>query len=350
MDILRLRLQRVISENQSYRSLYHQQLASISISSDDRSMYWRSEISSFKRKEKELQKIDRLKTQVRHVQAQLAEATRSLHQMQYEQDCMRRQLASVGLVPSIISLRGYLMHAQSTELTSIQQFAQLYDQLDLSNPSDQKEWKGFLQSTMRLPSCLHPLFVYNYTEYAELRGHCLVEKFTICPIHSSSSFSSSSFTDICQRTKERWLGKISNEVQRARTLYSSNPMCCNEMKRMNPPSNQPLFTNALASFWKDRMIGKSDGQRLFTLLQTGRITHYDMIKQVVFDYLQDHPDVIQEIHQLEDLPYEECHPILCCHCCVYITTVASALLFDLTGLMSTITQQRQVCASELVSV
>jgi len=104
---------------------------------------------------------------------------------------------------------------------------------------------------------------------------------------------------------------------------------------------------SFVEFWESLMLGYSNKQRLFRLMTENDEIAYETVKQMVCDFLRTHHQAISSIHDVEETDFL-CEEELCCHCCIYITTVAAAILFDLTGLTSTKIRRSQILSSNLV--
>ena len=90
------------------------------------------------------------------------------------------------------------------------------------------------------------------------------------------------------------------------------------------------------------MIGIQLKERLFQLLHDGDYVSLVQLKQMVYDFIKWRPDVRKAINP------KASKEVLCRECCQYVSTVAIAILFDLTGLMSLYATSRDFQRSNLV--
>ena len=95
-------------------------------------------------------------------------------------------------------------------------------------------------------------------------------------------------------------------------------------------------------------MGYDERERLFQSLCDGDEISYFSIKQMVCDFLYWNQEVRSAIHGNENQNAEELS--ICCHYCIYITTVSVAVLFNLTGLTSLSISKRDVLHSNLFSI
>ena len=298
--------------------------------------------------------MEKLKKQMKDAQDQLVDMKGTLQQLQFERDCMRRQLAKVGLLPPIISSFAYLTSTQFSELERIEEFFKKRDSIHLENASEREEWGLFLRSTLGIPSSLHNSFVQKCVAYERIQTNAT--NFVADEKRGLEYLSPPLRQRHTWRETSARLEQPHSVIYRTRrsSSFFLNKVCCNTLLRTGCQSPKTIKKTSMISFWKDRMLGRSEKQRLFTILvdgangANGEGIKYITIKQIICDYLHDHPDSMQSIHQMEGLPYTEWNDQLCCHCCVYVTTVSAAILFDLTGLMSTFIRQRDVVFSDFV--
>ena len=300
---------------------------------------------------KKMIEMEKLKKQVKDVRDQLVNMKGTLQRLQFERNCMRRQLAEAGLLPPIISSFAYLTSTQLSELKHIEEFFQQRDSIHLENASEREEWGLFLRSTLGIPSSLHNSLVRKCVAYERIQ--MTASNFVADEEREMEYYPRPSRQGHVWKETSSWLEQPRTVIYRTRrsSSFFLNRVCCNTLLKPSYLSPKTITKTLFISFWKDRMLGRSEKQRLFTLLAdgtNGERIKYITIKQIICDYLHDHPDIIQSIHQLEGLPYTEWTDRLCCHCCVYVTTVSAAILFDLTGLMSTFIRQRDVVFSDFV--
>lgn len=101
-------------------------------------------------------------------------------------------------------------------------------------------------------------------------------------------------------------------------------------------------------FWRGCLLGYSDRQRLYQILCEEESVKYESLKQLVCDFLFLHQEAVQAIHDTEESDAVRMDR-LCHHCCVYVTTVAAAILFDLNGFSNTAINRRDLLSSNLVA-
>ena len=348
----------MIAENQSYRSLYHQQLASIPVY-DHSISPGQFSFHEVERKQSNITKkkvigMEKLKKQMKDVEDQLINTKETLHRLRFERNCMKKQLAEAGILPPIILSSVYLTYIQLPELERIEEFFQQRNSIHLEKTSEREEWRVFLQSTLGIPSSLHNSLVQKciaYESNPESSCNSITGEKRRMEYYPVPSFHEHVQADISFQLKQHHIAI--NRVRRSSSSFL-NKVCCNTLLRIGNLPHKTISKTSMISFWKDKMLGRSAKERLFILLTDGINeadgvnVKYIAIKQIISDYLHDHPESIKSIHQLEGLPYTQWNDKLCCHCCVYITTVSAAILFDLTGFMSTMIKQRDIVFSNLV--
>ena len=75
--------------------------------------------------------------------------------------------------------------------------------------------------------------------------------------------------------------------------------------------------------------------------------HYRDLKQMVCDFLYWSESAYDNIHESQATKVPD-RTRLCVHACLYITTVAIAILYELNGLTSLLVQRRDMRNSNLV--
>lgn len=327
-DVLRLRLQRVIKENRMYRTIYHNQIALFPPKGRNGEPMEEGLPESLRFQEKD----EKLKKRGHKLQKQYQDAMKILEgvreknrRLLFEQDRFRQQLSKHGVSPAILTNYEYLDSLQMDELVSINKYCGERQLLMLNN-----QFCTFLKEQLCIPSALHPFLFRKYDLF----------------IHPSAS---KSIRRIQSQKTRFFLSESPTNPRMLETIqFQYSELCNNECLLVADKAIPEVVGSAsFVEFWKGLMLGYSDKQRLFRLMTEKDTIEYETVKQMVCDFLRTHHRAIESIHEVEETDFL-CEEGLCCHCCIYITTVAAAILFDLTGLTSTMIRRSQIMSSNLV--
>ena len=129
--------------------------------------------------------------------------------------------------------------------------------------------------------------------------------------------------------------------------------CCNETLLVPPwqlgasCTTTSIEASSFTAFWKETMLGRDGKERLFATLARDGCVHYRDLKQMVCDFLYWSESAYDNIHESQATKVPD-RTRLCVHACLYITTVAIAILYELNGLTSLLVQRRDMRNSNLV--
>lgn len=129
--------------------------------------------------------------------------------------------------------------------------------------------------------------------------------------------------------------------------------CCNETLLVPPwqlgasCTTTSIEKSSFTAFWKETMLGRDGKERLFATLARDGCVHYQDLKQMVCDFLYWSESAYDNIHESQATKVPD-RTRLCVHACLYITTVAIAILYELNGLTSLLVQRRDMRNSNLV--
>ena len=327
-DVLRLRLQRVIKENRMYRTIYHNQMALFSPKGRNGEPLEDGLPESLRiheKDEKQKKRINRLQKQYQDTLELLEGMTEEKRRLEFEQDRLRQQLASHGITPVILTNYEYLIALQTDELRILRKYCGKKQLILLDH-----QFCVFLMEHLCIPSALH-LFLFR-------KYNLFIHPSVLKPIGRIQSPKSRSI-----------LSESPTNPRMLEMKQFQYPESCNNECLLVTDTAFPDIVGSVSfvEFWESLMLGYSNKQRLFRLMTENDEIAYETVKQMVCDFLRTHHQAISSIHDVEETDFL-CEEELCCHCCIYITTVAAAILFDLTGLTSTKIRRSQILSSNLV--
>ena len=209
--------------------------------------------------------------------------------------------------------------------------------------ADDERLSSFFCDQAALPLSLLPSLLRNYASLAY-------------PLEASGTQKRST------ETKGRTLESPTNPVgEQPPSVFPFSKCCVDEVLSMCAAVPTVLRLDVFEDYWDSFLCGYSPKQRLYRLLGDGGVVTYIHLKRLVCDYLLMHPKTVQVIHEmnphgnacaLDPSGFDNItHPTSFCRfCSVYVITVAAAILFDLTGCISSVVYPRQLNESRLVGV
>ena len=323
-DVLRLRMQRVINENQTYKAIYRNQLSLIPAKSDsakEDSYSLDDGPKKHQSTEKWRKKIHRLQQRLQQSEAELLSYREECSRIHFENRSLRKQLIKQSVIPTIQTKAVYLTSIQQHELELLNRFFSLNRFAVCESPSD--SFSHFLSEKLNIPRILHLSILRQYSLFIH---YCSPKP---NKIHSSSSRNKHDHQLIPETCQRSILYLPPSELERGWNI------CVVECQ-------------SFIDFWMRSMMGYDERERLFQSLCDGDEISYFSIKQMVCDFLYWNQEVRSAIHGNENQNAEELS--ICCHYCIYITTVSVAVLFNLTGLTSLSISKRDVLHSNLFSI
>ena len=379
LEVLRAHLQRIVKENQVFRSLYHSHLALLPGSGG-----YSAELlpESLRRKEEEetealrrmeetealrrmeeteaLRRMEEAETtgrtkesrveewqlQLHHLQEQLQESEENVDAsrericyLQYSVNRLRKTMSTHSIQPPILMEYDYYRLLQRKELDELRS---LFGKRLLVMANDER-LSSFFCDQAALPLSLLPSLLRNYASLAY-------------PLEASGTQKRST------ETKGRTLESPTNPVgEQPPSVFPFSKCCVDEVLSMCAAVPTVLRLDVFEDYWDSFLCGYSPKQRLYRLLGDGGVVTYFHLKRLVCDYLLMHPKTVQVIHEmnphgnacaLDPSGFDNItHPTSFCRfCSVYVITVAAAILFDLTGCISSVVYPRQLNESRLVGV
>ena len=127
-DVLRLRMQRVINENQTYKAIYRNQLSLIPAKSDsakEDSYSLDDGPKKHQSTEKWRKKIHRLQQRLQQSEAELLSYREECSRIHFENRSLRKQLIKQSVIPTIQTKAVYLTSIQQHELELLNRFFSL---------------------------------------------------------------------------------------------------------------------------------------------------------------------------------------------------------------------------------
>ena len=374
----------MVKENQIYRSIYHSQVALIpssavcldletaNVGCDVAAEPPHSSIAMLRRRNHSLKKQ----------LGQLAEENGQLRehnaQVRFMYAQLLREAAGHAIVPHIVMRDACLRCEQAGELLRIARFFRGSDSTQCASAKD--AFSVFLSSELHVPPILHLSLFRQYQRYCCLcheptavkdvswDGQRVAER-VACDLPCDSQFlTEERMNDRQSRTEEVVSDELrtekapSNDHSRPETSRN-NPShtthfhypepCCNETLLVPPwqlgasCTTTSIEASSFTAFWKETMLGRDGKERLFVTLARDGCVHYRDLKQMVCDFLYWSESAYDNIHESQATKVPD-RTRLCVHACLYITTVAIAILYELNGLTSLLVQRRDMHNSNLV--
>ena len=388
--MLRLRLRRVVKENQIYRSIYHSQVALIPSSAvclDLETANVGCDVAA-EPPHSSVAKLRRRNHSLKKQLGQLAEENGQLREHNAQVRFMYAQLlreATVhAIVPHIVMRDACLRCEQAGELLRVARFFRGSDSTQCTSAKD--AFSVFLSSELHVPPILHLSLLRQYQRYCRLcrepsavagvswKGRQVAERVG----GDSQPNRDKEVCDNQPRTEEAMGDELRTEEAMGDELRTEEPSsndpshpetprntpshttpfhypepCCNETLLVPPCQLDASCTttsvegSSFAAFWQETMLGRDGKERLFATLARDGCVHYRDLKQMVCDFLYWSESAYDNIHESQATKVPD-RTRLCVHACLYITTVAIAILYELNGLTSLLVQRRDMHNSNLV--
>lgn len=373
-----------MKENQIYRSIYHSQVALIpssavcldletaNVGCDVAAEPLHSSIAKLRRRNHSLKKQ----------LGQLAEENGQLRehnaQVRFMYAQLLREAAEHTIVPHIVMRDACLRCEQAGELLRIARFFRGSDSTQCASAKD--AFSVFLSSELHVPPILHLSLFRQYQRYCCLYheptavedvswdGQRVAER-VACDLPCGSQFlTEERMNDRQSRTEKAVSDELrtekapSNDHSRPETSRNNSSHtthfhypepCCNETLLVPPwqlgasCTTTSIEASSFTAFWKETMLGRDGKERLFATLARDGCVHYRDLKQMVCDFLYWSESAYDNIHESQATKVPD-RTRLCVHACLYITTVAIAILYELNGLTSLLVQRRDMRNSNLV--
>lgn len=373
-----------MKENQIYRSIYHSQVALIpssavcldletaNVGCDVAAEPLHSSIAKLRRRNHSLKKQ----------LGQLAEENGQLRehnaQVRFMYAQLLREAAEHTIVPHIVMRDACLRCEQAGELLRIARFFRGSDSTQCASAKD--AFSVFLSSELHVPPILHLSLFRQYQRYCCLyheptavegvsRDGQRVAERVACDLPCGSQFlTEERMNDRQSRTEKAVSDELrtekapSNDHSRPETSRNNSSHtthfhypepCCNETLLVPPwqlgasCTTTSIEASSFTAFWKETMLGRDGKERLFATLARDGCVHYRDLKQMVCDFLYWSESAYDNIHESQATKVPD-RTRLCVHACLYITTVAIAILYELNGLTSLLVQRRDMHNSNLV--
>ena len=373
-----------MKENQIYRSIYHSQVALIpssavcldletaNVGCDVAAEPLHSSIAKLRRRNHSLKKQ----------LGQLAEENGQLRehnaQVRFMYAQLLREAAEHTIVPHIVMRDACLRCEQAGELLRIARFFRGSDSTQCASAKD--AFSVFLSSELHVPPILHLSLFRQYQRYCCLyheptavegvsRDGQRVAERVACDLPCGSQFlTEERMNDRQSRTEKAVSDELrtekapSNDHSRPETSRNNSSHtthfhypepCCNETLLVPPwqlgasCTTTSIEASSFTAFWKETMLGRDGKERLFAMLARDGCVHYRDLKQMVCDFLYWSESAYDNIHESQATKVPD-RTRLCVHACLYITTVAIAILYELNGLTSLLVQRRDMHNSNLV--
>ena len=212
-DMLRLRMERVIQENKTYRTIYHSQLAQFPLSSvsfpiEDQSIH--SNEQQTQGYEKIHKKNHQLKQQNQELLEEKEEFLIQIAELQYEIRSLRKILAQKQILPPILLHSSFLANQQQQQ--EIKEISRYFGKTNL-----QVYDNGILKEMLlqfKIPSIIHYSLLRDY--YNFIHYHYKIEfSNTICNNALVDSIEKESFVIEKQSFQHywisHWIGKTTKE-------------------------------------------------------------------------------------------------------------------------------------------
>ena len=374
----------MVKENQIYRSIYHSQVALIpssavcldletaNVGCDVAAEPLHSSIAKLRRRNHSLKKQ----------LGQLAEENGQLRehnaQVRFMYAQLLREAAGHAIVPHIVMRDACLRCEQAGELLRIARFFRGSDNTQCASAKD--AFSVFLSSELHVPPILHLSLFRQYQRYCCLYheptavedvswdGQRVAERVACDLPCDSQVHTEERMNDRQSRTEEAVGDELrtekapSNDHSRPETSRNNSSHtthfhypepCCNETLLVPPwqlgasCTTTSIEASSFTAFWKETMLGRDGKERLFATLARDGCVHYRDLKQMVCDFLYWSESAYDNIHESQATKVPD-RTRLCVHACLYITTVAIAILYELNGLTSLLVQRRDMRNSNLV--
>ena len=383
-----------MKENQIYRSIYHSQVALIPSSAvclDLETANVGCDVAA-EPPHSSIAKLRRRNHSLKKQLGQLAEENGQLRehnaQVRFMYAQLLREAAEHAIVPHIVMRDACLRCEQAGELLRIARFFRGSDSTQCASAKD--AFSVFLSSELHVPPILHLSLLRQYQRYCRLcheptavesvswDGQRVAER-VACDLPCGSQFlTEERMNDRQSRTEEAVSDELrteeavsdelrtekapSNDPSRPETSRN-NPShtthfhypepCCNETLLVPPwqlgasCTTTSIEASSFTAFWQETMLGRDGKERLFATLARDGCVYYQDLKQMVCDFLYWSESAYDNIHESQATKVPD-RTRLCVHACLYITTVAIAILYELNGLTSLLVQRRDMRNSNLV--
>ena len=339
-EVLRLRMQRVISENRIYRVVYRNNLSLLPTQMNEEdaknSSMINADYSKPEPEKKWRKKIHRLQLQLQHVTEELNCYKKECGRLQFDSRLLRKQLIRNSCIPVIRLKYDYLWDLQQYQLHIVDKMFQHNQYLLCEYPSDM--FCKIVTSELEIPGILVLCILRKYSLFihtCRFNKPCPTNygKYQNQEVNNHSSFSTGR-------------AEGSNQV----VLYQFPPLSSSSSSSFEQGVNICTVEHqAFSDWWKLSFLGYDNKERLFHCLCNKDVVTFNGIKQMICDFLYWNKDVQISIHNayLTSCANEF---VLCYHHYIYITTVATAILFNLTGLLSLMVGKREFMHSNLFSI
>ena len=268
-------------------------------------------------------KIHRLQLQLQQTMEELSFYKKECQRLQFENRSLKKQLITYSTIPQIPLKYDYLFTIQQSQLQIIDTIFQHNQYLFCEDSKDL--FSQILINKLEIPSILHLSILRKYY----LHNHC-EPTFFFDPSSYKSKKDQGSFQSKSSQCSNHLLFLPPSELERGLNI------CVVEHQ-------------SFSDWWKLTFLGYDNKERLFQSLCMRDMVTFECIKQMICDFLYWNIDIQAAVHDAFLAPSSN-EFIMCCHHCIYITTVATAILFNLTGLVSKYVGKREFMHSNLYSI
>lgn len=335
-EVLRLRIQRVISENRVYRAVYRNNLSLLptqmieEVAKD--STLFNSEQPKQQSDKKWRKRIHRLQQQLQQMTDQLAFYRKEYEHLQYGTRSLRKQLANHSIIPQIQLKFDFMYDIQQQQLHIIDTMFQENQLLLCETPDD--IFSRLLMKKLDIPSILHLSILRKYSLFV----HTSRAARSRLHMRKNQNRNSGTYTipnNCCLSSKQIQNSNPSLYLSTSELEFGAN-ICCVEHQ-------------SFIDWWKLSFLGYDKRERLFQSLSNNNTVTFESIKQLICDYLYWNETIQIAIHDAYQTSSANSF-VMCYHHYIYLTTVAAAILFSLNGLTSTMVGKREFMHSGLYSV
>ena len=162
-DVLRLRVQRVIRENQLYRQTYHNLVAMLPSKGSSTEVMGKKE--SQKSTEKLRKRIHRLQQRLNDSEKELETIHQQQQLLQFQQTLLRKQLTSNHLLPVICTQHAFLNSFQQHEVEDLKSL--FGESATIHIDSLNNKISIFLSTKLEIPTILHQSIFRRYLSFID---------------------------------------------------------------------------------------------------------------------------------------------------------------------------------------
>lgn len=325
----------MISENRVYRAVYRNNLSLLptQMIEEERtkkdSTLFNSEQPKQQSDKKWRKRIHRLQQQLQQMIGQLEFYKKEYEYLQYGTRSLRKQLVNHLIIPHIQLKYDFMYDMQQHQLHIIDTMFQ-ENQFLLCETSDDM-FSQLLMKKLDIPSILHLSILRKYSLFVHtsraVKSHLYMYK-----NQNTNSVSSALPTNCCISPTQNQNSNQSLYLSTSGLEFGAD-ICCVEHQ-------------SFIDWWKLSFLGYDERERLYRSLCNKDTVTFENIKQLICDYLYWNETIHIAIHDAYHTSSTTSF-VMCYHHYIYLTTVATAILFSLNGLTSTMVSKREFMHSGL---